>query len=442
MNPDEKTCPFCLKTIKAGALRCKDCHADLTDTAPAPAGTSPNTIALNSEQVLDLLSALVNKNLAVYEETEDGQGRYRLLATVRQYGGDRLLENKEARALRARHRDHFLALAEEAATKLKGSEQAEWLETLESEHENLRAALERCLNGKAQNAEAGLRLAGALSPFWGTHGHLAEGRAWCEAALSRPGAQARTKARAEALHGAGVLALMQGDYASAGALLKESLTTMRELGDKQGIAIALGDLGLVASEQGDYTPARSLHEEGLVLRTELGDEHGIAGSLNDLGVVANLQGDYASARTLFEKGLAIQRKLRDKRGMAASLVNLGSVAWRERDYAASRHCLADCLSLCRVLGDKRITAYALEGCAALAKGQEQPDRATWLYGASDALRESIGVPLSPKGCEKADSDLTALRATLGEAAFDSAWTAGRAMIWEQAIEYALEDGSA
>jgi hypothetical protein len=125
--------------------------------------------------------------------------------------------------------------------------------------------------------------------------------------------------------------------------------------------------------------------------------------------------------------------------MARSLNNLGLLACKEQDYAASRSCLAECLRLCLVLGAKRLTAYALEGCAGLAQAQEQPERATGLYGASDGLRAVIGVPLPPRGREEADRDLAALRVTLGEAAFDSAWTAGRILTWEQAIEYALSE---
>jgi hypothetical protein len=122
-----------------------------------------------------------------------------------------------------------------------------------------------------------------------------------------------------------------------------------------------------------------------------------------------------------------------------SLVNLGPLACQERDYAASRDYLAECLTLCLALGEKRVTAYVLEGFGALARAQEQPESAVRLYGASNVLRESIGIHLPPNEREEVERDLAALRATLGEAAFDSAWSAGRALTWEQAIAYALED---
>lgn len=122
-----------------------------------------------------------------------------------------------------------------------------------------------------------------------------------------------------------------------------------------------------------------------------------------------------------------------------SLVNLGPLACQERDYAASRSCFAECLTLCLALGEKRVTAYALEGCAVLATAREQPERAVCLYGASDALRAAIGVPLSPNERDEVDRAVAALRATLGEPTFNRAGATGRVLTWEQAIEYARDD---
>lgn len=406
-----KECPFCAETIKARARVCKHCGRDL------PAATSPTetaslvlpqdnvaTAALPpapgaSFQVLNLLATLVDKNLVVYEEESNGQGRYRLLETVRQYARDRMQENEEAHTLRSCHRDHFLALVEEAKPNLQGPEQVQWLNRLETEHDNLRAALEWCLTDEEEGPQMGMRLAGALSMFWRTRGHLSEGRERSLAALARPGAQGRTKARAAALNGVGLLGWMQGDYSAARVSFEESLALQREIGDKRGTAASLNNLGLVANDQGDTGSARSLYEECLAIWGELGDKH----------------------------------------GMAMSLGNLGPLDCRERNFAASRVCLAECLRLCRVLGDKYVTASALEGYAALARAQQQPDRAVRLHGASDALRAAFGVPLPPSGREQVDRELADLCAILGEATFDTAWAASHALTWEKAIEYAMQD---
>ena len=166
-------------------------------------------------ETLDLLTSLVEKSLAV-AETEQGETRYRLLETLRQYGQDRLLESGEAAALRRRHLEYFLALALEAEPKLAGEEQARWLQRLETEHENLRAALEQSLKEQEETSEAtALRFCGALQRFWWTRGHLSEGQEWSARALGHGDTHQRTQERANTLNGAGVLARMQGDYASA-----------------------------------------------------------------------------------------------------------------------------------------------------------------------------------------------------------------------------------
>jgi predicted ATPase/transcriptional regulator with XRE-family HTH domain len=203
-------------------------------------------------EILDVLDALVNKSLALLEETDaDGEkGRYRLLETVRQYGWERLAESDETEAVRDRHLGWCLALAEAAAPQLRGgSKQGQWLARLERAHDNVRAAL-----GWARERgtdEQSLRLAGALYRFRYMRGFFSEGRGWLEAALTGTG-PASAMSRARALNGAGLLAWQQSEYGRATALLEEGLTLQRNLSDKHGIASSLNNLGLVAYMQGDY----------------------------------------------------------------------------------------------------------------------------------------------------------------------------------------------
>jgi predicted ATPase/DNA-binding XRE family transcriptional regulator len=278
--------------------------------------------------VLDLLSGLVDKSLVLAEEQISGHMRYGMLDTLREYAAERLAHAGEKPDLLRRQATQFLVLAETAERHLRGPEQAAWLERLEQEHENLRAALRWCV--EHGSVEEGLRLGASLWRFWHIRGHLTEGREHLAAvlALARPGmpAGSRTAALAGALNGAGVLALRQGDYAAARSLLEESLAIRRGLGDRREIANSLGNLGLVAKAQGDHVLSRSLHEESLAMRRALGDRRGIALSLHNLGEVADCQGDTALAQSLHLESLAHSRELGDRQLADPALERLAGVA--------------------------------------------------------------------------------------------------------------------
>jgi len=245
-------------------------------------------------EVLELLSSLSDKSLVLAEQT-NGRSRFRMLETVRQYAREKLVETGGREALRARHRDYFLALAEEAGPKLMGADQADWLRRLEAENDNMRPVLEMSL--AEAGSGAGLRLCWALHRFWETRGHLSEGREWYARVLGKVGGTERTRERATALNGAGQMALGQADYPAARAMHEESLAIRRELGDRDGIGATLNNLGCVAFDQGDYDAARALRQESLVIRQEVGDRRGIAYSLEGLAdVVAALGNSLRAAR--------------------------------------------------------------------------------------------------------------------------------------------------
>ena len=392
-------------------------------------------------EVLDLLTSLADKSL-VLAQTQGDTTRYGLLETVRQYARDRLAESGESLVVRANHAHYFLTLAEEVKPKLWGSEQAQWLEVLEKEHDNLRQALTLYAEDVEKDTEAGekgLRLAADLKEFWWTRGHLSEGRECLSALLAHPGGQARTNARADALNGAGNLAYMQGDYGGARVLFEESLSIYRGLGDNGGIATSLGNLGNVAEAQGNYDGARVLNEESLAMFRDLGYKWGIAYALNNLGNVAYAQDDYAQARVLHEESLSLSRELGYKWGMAWSLLTQGDAAQAQGDYAQARVSLEECLAIAREMGDRRISAYGLEALASLAIHETDAERCARLWGAAAALRESIGSPLSPAGREKQEREMTDAREDSGADAFAAAWAQGQEMTMEQAISYALED---
>jgi non-specific serine/threonine protein kinase len=432
---------------------------------------------IEAEELLDRLTSLVEKSLVLYGNSEapGGGGRYRLLETVRQYARDRLRESGETARVRDRHFDFFLRLAEQAEPELHRHEQVEWLDRLDVEHDNVRAALAWCLTAvdsgqwlvvspTAQGPKAdlplpepatnhhplstavekGLRLGGAVFWFWVARGYLGEGREQL-ARLLAPGALGGAKAssgcaaRAKALHGAGILAMFQGDYGAARTRLEESMAISRELGNRREAAWSLGYLGKTMRFQGDGAAARALFEESLAIFREVGSTNLIAWSLGNLGDVARDQGDCGTARPLYEESLALFREVGNKRAISGLLDDLGMVALDQGDHDAARALMAEALTISWEVGHQGGLARDLSGLAAVAIAQAQFERAARLFGALAALREAIGHPLAPADRAGYERSLAAVRAGLGEAAFAAAWEEGRAMRLEQAVRLALED---
>jgi predicted ATPase/class 3 adenylate cyclase len=356
-------------------------------------------------EVLDLLTSLCDKSLVATEHT-DPCTRYRLLETVRQYARERLLEDGGGEPVRQRHRDFFLALAEESVPQLSGADQALWLQRLDEEHDNLRAALEWTRAQAA--AEPGLRFAGALIWFWSMRGHLAEGREWCARVLALTGPEERTRARARALNAAGTLAWHQADYPAARARHETALAIWRELGEPAGVSRSLNNLGLVAWDQGDYPLATTLTRESLAMERELGDAGLTARSLNNLGLLAYETGDYAAAWALHQESLAIVRQLGDKSGIAASLNNLGEVAFARGDHPAGRALYQDSLELMRELGDKSGIANVLNNLGGAACAQADYAAALPLLEEALTLMRELGER----------SGIATSLNTLGSLAFD------------------------
>jgi predicted ATPase/class 3 adenylate cyclase len=396
---------------------------------------SPCQSVVGGPDVLDLLTALVEKSLVVYDEQE-GQARYRLLETVRQYGRDRLLEAGEAAFVRDHHLVFFLQLATEAEPQLRGPEQARWIDCLEREYGNVRAALEWAADSGAM--ELGLQLGGALWWFWWMRGYLAEGRERVTQLLGRGELAAHTAVRAKALNCAGLLAFYQGDYEAARSFASESLPVLRALGQPFGIAIALSLLGQLAENEGDLQKAHSLHEESLPLWQESGDLGGFALTLNSLGDVAHSQGDDEAAWAFHERALPIWRSWGDKVGIGMGLHRLGLAACLRGDAATARALYGESLRQFREIGHPAGIVDCLEGIAGLAAAQRQAERATRLLGAAEALREVRRAPRVPSRQADYEHTIADVRAALTEEAFTMVWAEGRAMTPEEAIAHALE----
>jgi predicted ATPase len=383
---------------------------------------------IQNEDVLDLLTALVDKSLVIYEaggsaHPRSAGSRYRLLETVRQYARERLMETEEADRVRARHRDWFLALAERAEPELLRSDQLAWLDRLEVEHDNLRAAMAWCvkavdsgqwivdspaasgwktdqsLTERTTNhqslstgveAEPALRMAGALWAFWSMRGYWTEELERLARLLALPQASPRTAARARALHCAGILACCQDDLELARAFHEESLAIQQERGDNGGMAASLHGLGHLAFLTGDYEAAREPHAASLSIRRELGDRAGIAASLAHLACLALVRDDYPAARSLFEESMVIYKELGDGAGIAGVLNGLGHVARRLGEYGVARSLTEEGLALRRARGDRDGIAQSLVELGDVVLDQGDSVAAREYYEEALAIRRELG----------------------------------------------------
>jgi predicted ATPase/serine/threonine protein kinase len=345
----------------------------------------------NDEQyvdVLDKVEALVDNSLLQQRDHADGEPRFNMLETIREYGLEQLDVSGEASLIRRQHAYYFLTLAERAELELSGTNQETWLAQLETEHDNLRAAMH--WSKASKESEIGLRLAGALWRFWLVRGHLSEGRERLADILTAAENSGSTAALAKVLTGAGTLAHNQGDYTAARSWYEQSLTVWEEVGDKAGVAEALNNLGWVAWRQSDYVAARALSEKSLALHQELGDKKGVAHSLNNLGWVAHFQGDYAEARSFHERSLILRQELGDKRGIAFTLNSLGWAAYKQGDDEQAEKLLMKAIGLLRHVGDKQLIAFASTVLSDVVQNQGDWQRALALLDESVAIFRQIG----------------------------------------------------
>ena len=390
--------------------------------------------AVANPEVLQLLLRLVDRSLVVARD-RGGVSWYRLLETVRQYAWQRLGEAGEADEIRRRHLTWYLGLAEQGEPELRGPEQQVWLGRLETEHDNLRAALEWSM-AHPSYAEKGLRLATSLFWFWYFRGHWSEGRRWLEATVS-PEDEAPTQVRATAIRYAAMLALHQGDYGRATALGRQGLTASRKLGDAEGIAHCRCVLGNVAVHRGDYGRASTLFKNAVALCRKLNDKWLLGYALCNLQFAARDQGDYERAAALGSEGLALFQKAGDKHHTAWALRNLGLVALRRGDHKQTATFCGESLTLAREIGNVWQVEQNLMGLAGAAAIGKQHGRAARLFAAAEAFRKSLGRHRSPVDQADYDKRVDSTRAGLRNTAFAAAWAEGKAMTLEEAIGYAL-----
>lgn len=342
---------------------------------------------IESSEVLDLLAELVDKSL-VMVEPHDGSQRYRLLETIREYSLERLGGAGEEAALRDRHRDWYISFALQADAEVHGHHAPSWLERLDTDHDNLRAALAWCQ--ERTDPTAGLRLAAALGWFWYLRGYPGEGRMWLARFL--PAADdAGIFDRAKALNRAGILAWSQSDYVEAIRFLQAALQLLDQVSAPIETSLALNILGNIAYQpHGDYAQARGLFEQASATSKEAGDQWGMAFSLHNLGRVLWRQGIYDRAAALLEESRRAFEAVGDRLGMAWALHSLGLVARSqgELDQAETNH--MESLELFRELNEKAHYAVGVNSLGALARLRGDYARALALSEESTALFRELG----------------------------------------------------
>jgi predicted ATPase/DNA-binding CsgD family transcriptional regulator len=427
---------------------------------------------------LDLLTSLVDKGLLRRVQGTGDEARFAMLETIREYGLERLQAEGELDDAQRRHAAYFLAFAERAESRLRGPEQGAYRKLLETEHDNLRAALAWSL-AAPEGVEQALRLAGTLHWFWYLSGHAREALRWLEAALTASSNAAPSSARTKALAGAGLFAFHLSDYPLARDLVREGVATGRTLGDLSGVAYALHVLAFGDLLQRDHAELRAIAEESvslfrqagdrwgiakslctlgmvcivgrdpaaagplresLALARELGDTWGIARALHYAGEVARFLGNDDEARSLYEESLPLYRDLDDRSSAAIVLDDLGYVATHQGDPRRGLSSFLEALAEHAQAGDRQLIAHSLAGAAGMATVLDRPMQAARLFGASAAICERIGAAIWP--VEKVDHDrhLADTRVRLGEGEFTAAFAAGRELAPEDAIAEAFALG--
>jgi predicted ATPase/transcriptional regulator with XRE-family HTH domain len=415
-------------------------------------------------QVLETMSALVDSSLVRRGEVFDGQERFDMLDTLREYGLEQLAEAGEKEMVRDQHRVWCLALVERVASDAVDPPR---FADLQREQDNLRAALQWSI--ATVDADAGLRLAAGLAPHWYARGYYAEGRSWLAQVLAL-NAEQRSGIRARALSWDGHLAYCQGDFASAESRLDESLANAVAVDDQLQAAHAIRLRGHVARDRGELTQARAWYEASLAMGVALGDraveayaheglatiaerEGNVAGAANEAAEALRLlresgdpcdsghalerrmavgRGDWTAARQLLEHSLLVQREADHRRARGASQLAFARLAYANGQLTQAGQLYAAGLELAQETGDRLLLLRNLEGAASVLAVM-QPEAATRAAGAAAEVRDQLGAKFSPNEREWLECRLALARDRLGAEQFAVTWKQGRLLPLEQVV---------
>ncbi len=395
---------------------------------------SAEAVCSGDGSVLEGLAALVDESLVRQRETDAGEPRFSMLEIVREYALERLSASGGEAEIRRRHLEHFVALAEEAEPQLADGDQIAWLARLEDEHDNLRAALAFALD--TADSSSALRLVVGVRIFWLGRGYLAEGRQALESAIAATG-NVPSELRANALNMAGILAGEQGEFDAARVSFEAALEDAHAVGSTRTISRALSNLGNLAFFSGDLDTARDLYKESIEYFASIGDIRGQALAKENVGLMALTADDVPEAVTWLTAALELAREGGDDREIGAASRSLAAAMIELGEAAQAMGLLTESLALARELGESHVIAVCLETFAGLAATAGETERAATLFGASDAVRASIGAQRQPDQQILYDRWLARTLARLDTNTYSTRYEDGRALTLDEACAFAL-----
>ena len=430
---------------------------------------------IGEDEALDGLLGLVNKSLVNVEE-QSGASRYRFLETIRQYAMDKLLESGEAVESRNRHLDYVLKLAGDVESQGFGSQRLPWLDQMEVEHDNLRAALEW---SSSNNLEKAVMLALTLGDFWTSRDYNGEAIAWCQTVLARAESLSNLGSVRAKLYGVlAQAAIFSGNHKLAHAATQAGLSLAKQADDKRAIVHLQAFAALYSIYLGDFPTAQQSVRDGEVLARAMGyhDELStilmisaqilyfsggdtaqakaylaeIASLVGEAGGqwatywftfasarLSGMMGDIDQAREQYRQSADAAQKMGNLRIVYSCRSELAHILREHGEIDEALELYKQVLPRWKELGHRAAVAHELECIAFILAQKSQPDRAVTLLSAADALRKLIDSSMTPPEQAEYEQSIAQLRTMLAEAQFDSLWAAGRALTMEQAIDYAL-----
>jgi len=397
--------------------------------------------ALQAFKIVDdpigTLSSLLAKSLVQVQPEANGVLRFGLLETIREFAAERLAESDDETNARQQHAAYFTALAERIEPQLTGIDQAQWLNRLERDRDNFRAALTWLLhdNGDPARIEPALRLCVALWKYWRYRCYLNEGYTWTIRALeaARPDPKAHLVLRAQAEWGAGVLAAVKRDEALATAHLERSLRLWERAEDARGIAGALTALGARAMYRGEMDKAIEYQREAVKLYESEGELQGLAYAHNALGESLRAAGDYAASREHYQASLQLAQQTGHQRSVAVATSNLAQVEIADSELTAAHEHLLTALAMFREIGDAVNVASSVMSLACLHAARTTTAdaiRAAQLFGLADRLLHESGGTLEAADGLVAQHYQALAHSMLDAEVFEAAWHEGQTLASE------------